>query len=107
VRALGALRREEGVPVLRDVAVGAPDTNLRQEAIEALAAIGTPGAREALATLARRHHWPWKRAERRLRQLAASALLASQTVKVPDDESRAAARSSAHLHVFPRHATRR
>jgi hypothetical protein len=80
VRALGALRREEAVTVLRDVAAGASgdaaESPVRREAIESLAAIGTSGARDALASLARRHVWPWQLAERRLRQAAATALAA-------------------------------
>ena len=79
VRALGALRRDEAVPVLRDVAAGAAgvaDVPLRREAVEALAAIGTAGSCEALAGLARRRVWPWKRTERRLREIAAAALAA-------------------------------
>ena len=79
VRALGALRRDEAVPVLRDVAAGAAgvaDVALRQEAVDALAAIGSAGSCEALASLARRHVWPWKRTERRLREIAAAALAA-------------------------------
>jgi HEAT repeat protein len=85
VRALGALRRDEAVPVLRDVATGAAgvaDVPLRQEAVEALAAIGTAGACEALERLARRRVWPWRRTERKLRDVAAAALAART-----DDES--------------------
>jgi HEAT repeat protein len=86
VRALGALRRDDAVPVLRDVAMGAAaglaDVTLRREAVEALAGIGTPGAREALTSLARRRVWPWKRTERQLRDLAVSALAADP---VPED----------------------
>ena len=51
VRALGALRRDEALPVLRDVAAGvagAADLSLREEAVEALATIGTARACEAL-----------------------------------------------------------
>jgi hypothetical protein len=80
VHALGALRREEAVAVLLDAATGATgdavDSPLRREAIAALAAIGTPGALAALASLARRRVWPWRRAERRLRQAALTALAA-------------------------------
>jgi hypothetical protein len=85
VRALGALRRDEAVPVLRDVAAGAAgaaDVPLRQEAVEALATIGTAGACEALERLARRRVWPWRRTERKLREVAAAALAART-----DDES--------------------
>jgi HEAT repeat protein len=85
IRALGALRRDEAVPVLRDVAAGASlgvaDLTLRREAVEALAAIGTPGAFEALGGLARRRVWFWNRAERQLRDSAASAL-ATRTAAV-------------------------
>ena len=85
VRALGGLRREEAVAVLLDVATGATgdavDSPVRREAIESLVAIGTSGARAALASLAQRRAWPWRRAERRLRQMAAAAL-----ATVPDGE---------------------
>ena len=89
VRALGALRRDEAVPVLRDVAAGAAgmaDVALRQEAVEALAAIGSAGSCEALASLARRHVWPWKRTERRLREIAAAALAARTDDEDAPDE---------------------
>jgi hypothetical protein len=79
IRALGALRRDEALPVLRDVAAGvagAGGLSLREEAVEALAALGTAGACEALEALARRRVWPWQRAERRLRETAAAALAA-------------------------------
>jgi HEAT repeat protein len=78
IRALGALRRDEAVPILHNVAAGASvgvaDLTLRREAVEALASIGTPGARDALAGLARRRVWFWNRTERRLRDVAATAL---------------------------------
>jgi hypothetical protein len=90
VRALGALRRDEAVPVLRDLTTGAAegivDLSLRREAVEALAAIGTPGAREALRRLARRRVWPWQRTERRLRDFAASALSARTDAEEAGDE---------------------
>jgi HEAT repeat protein len=90
VHALGALRREEAITVLRDVAAGGAgdpaDAPLRREAIEALAAIGTPAAREALASLARRRIWPWQRAERRLRQVATTALTAQSALEDSPDE---------------------
>jgi HEAT repeat protein len=85
VRALGALRRDEAVQVLWEVAAGAAgaaDVPLRQEAVEALATIGTAGACEALERLVRRRVWPWKRTERKLREVAAAALAART-----DDES--------------------
>jgi HEAT repeat protein len=88
VRALGALRRDEALPVLRDVAAGvAPaDLSLREEAIEALATLGTAGACEALEVLARRRVWPWQRAERRLQETAAAALAARTEDEDPSDE---------------------
>lgn len=90
VRALGALRRDETVPTLRDLAAGAAeggtDFSLRREAVEALAAIGTPDAREALLSLARRRVWPWQRTERRLRDFAASALSVRTDTEEGDDE---------------------
>jgi HEAT repeat protein len=61
IRALGALRRDEALPVLHEIAAGAGDATdlvLREEAVEALAALGTAGACEALAALARRRVWP-------------------------------------------------
>jgi HEAT repeat protein len=87
VRVLGALRRDEAVPVLHDVARGAgvPDLALRQGAIEALAAVGSARARDALEGLARRRVWPWKRTERRLRELAASALDRADIAEASDE----------------------
>jgi hypothetical protein len=88
IRALGALRRDEALPVLHEIAAGAGDATdlvLREEAVEALAALGTAGACEALAALARRRVWPWQRAERRIRETAAAAL-AARTDEAPDDE---------------------
>jgi HEAT repeat protein len=90
VRALGALRRDEAVPVLRDVAAGASpgvaDLTLRREAVEALAGVGTPAAREALESLARRRVWLWKRAERRLRDAAVTALAARSDAEEAGDD---------------------
>jgi HEAT repeats len=89
VRALGVLRRDEALPVLRDVAAGVAgpaDLFLREEAVEALATIGTAGACEALEALARRRVWPWQRAERRLRETAAAALAARTEDEDPSDE---------------------
>jgi HEAT repeat protein len=89
VRALGALRRDETVPVLRDLAVGAAEGitefSLRRESVEALAAIGTPSAREVLEGLAHRRVWPWQRAERRLRDVAVSALSAPMDAEEAGD----------------------
>jgi hypothetical protein len=89
IRALGALRQDEAVPVLREVAAGASshasDLALRREAIEALSAIVTPGAREALMGLARRR-WLWKRAERELRAAAAHALATRPDAEETGDE---------------------
>jgi HEAT repeats len=89
VRTLGALRRDEGVPALRDLAARASrvgDLPLRQEAVEALAAIGTADAVEALAGLARRRVWPWQRAERQIREVAAAALAARTDDEDAGDE---------------------
>jgi HEAT repeat protein len=90
IRALGALRRDAAVPVLRDLATGTTggvaDPGLRREAVEALAAIGTSDAREALSNLARRRVWPWQRAERRIRALAASAVSARRDTEEASDE---------------------
>jgi HEAT repeats len=89
VRTLGALRRDEGVPALRDLAARASrvaDLPLRQEAVEALSAIGTADAVEALAGLARRRVWPWQRAERQIREVAAAALAARTDDEDAGDE---------------------
>jgi hypothetical protein len=90
IRALGALRRDEAVAVLRGVASGAPrgtaDLAVRREAVEALAAIPTPGARQALAELARRRVWFWDRTERRLREMAVAVLAAEPDAEEPGDE---------------------
>ena len=90
IRALGALRSDEAIPVLRDVATGASspvaDLALRRGAIEALAGIVTPSAREALTGLARRRAWPWQRAERQLRAVAVSALATRPDSEEAEDE---------------------
>ena len=67
-------------------APGVADVTLRREAIQALAGIGTPAAREALTTLARRRVWPWQRAERRLRAVAAGALASWSDTEEAGDE---------------------
>jgi HEAT repeat protein len=90
IRALGALGRDEAVPILRDVAggasVGVADLTLRREAVEALANIGTPGAREALSGLAHRRVWFWNRTERRLRDVAVTALAARPEIEDLGDD---------------------
>jgi HEAT repeat protein len=90
IRALGALRRDEAVPALRGLVASAPrdiaGLSLRREAVEALAAIGTPGARETLQSLARRRVWPWQRTESRLRDFAVSALSARADAEEGGDE---------------------
>ena len=90
IRALGALRRDEAVPALRGLVASAPKDiaglSLRREAVEALAAIGTPGARETLQSLARRRVWPWQRTESRLRDFAVSALSARADAEEGGDE---------------------
>ena len=52
----------------------------------ALAAIGSAGSCEALASLARRRVWLWKRTERRLREIAATALAARTDDEEAPDE---------------------
>jgi HEAT repeat protein len=78
VKALGSLRSDEGVPVLRDLltrpVTADDDLDVRQEAVTALAAIGTPVARGVLDDLAGRRVWFWQRAEKRIRAMAADAL---------------------------------
>jgi HEAT repeat protein len=90
IRALGALRRDEAVPILRDVAAGASvgvaDLTLRREAVDALASIGTAGARDALTSLAHRRVWFWNRTERRLRDIAVTALATRPEAEEPVDE---------------------
>jgi len=90
IRALGALRRDEAVPILRDVAtassVAVADLTLRREAVDALGSIGTPGAREALTHLAHRRVWFWNRTERRLRDVAATALATRPETEDPGDD---------------------
>lgn len=82
IRVLGGLRDDEAVSALHGLVTGpglkAPDDlAIKHEAINALAAIGTPGARNALAELAGRRAWFWNRVERRIRDMAAEALRAS------------------------------
>jgi len=78
VKALGSLRSDEAVPVLRDLltrpVMGEDDLEVRQEAVTALAAVGTPVARGVLDDLAGRRVWFWRRAEKRIRAMAAEAL---------------------------------
>ncbi|HSE94623.1 MAG TPA: HEAT repeat domain-containing protein, partial [Methylomirabilota bacterium] len=78
VKAVGSLRSDEGVPVLRDLLtrpVTADDhLEIQQEAVTALATIGTPVARGVLDDLASRRLWFWQRAEKRIRAMAADAL---------------------------------
>jgi hypothetical protein len=59
---------------------------LRREAVEALANIGTPGAREALSGLAHRRVWFWNRTERRLRDVAVTALAARPEIEDLGDD---------------------
>jgi hypothetical protein len=90
VRALGALRSDDAVPVLQDLATGVSsrvsDLPLRRGAIEALAGIVTPRAREALTGLARRRVWFWQRTEHQLRAMAAGALAARPDSEEAEDE---------------------
>lgn len=78
VKALGELRSDDAVPALRDLVTAraeAPDDwVVKQDAVSALAAVGTPFARAALTRLAGRRAWFWQRTERRIRGMAAVAL---------------------------------
>lgn len=78
VKSLGGLRNDDAVPTLRDLVTGpgsaGEDPEIRQEAINALATIGSPAARAALVKLANRRVWFWKRTERRIRTIAVEAL---------------------------------
>jgi HEAT repeat protein len=90
IRALGAIGQDEAVPILRDVAAGTSvriaDPTVRREAVEALASLRTAEARDALAGLAHRRVWFWNRTERRLRDVAATALAARpETEDLGDD----------------------
>jgi hypothetical protein len=88
VRALAGLGRDEAVGALRELALGrdGADVALRREAVDALAAIGSPAARDALSAIARRRLWPWDRIERRVRRRARRALAALTRAAEPDDD---------------------
>lgn len=77
-KVLGSLRDDAAVPALRERLTRPVETpedwTLKREAIEALAAIGTWLSHRVLGELASRRVWPWQRAKRRLRDLAAAAL---------------------------------
>lgn len=82
VKALGSVRNDDAVPTLRDL-VASPtrtpeDLEIKQHAIDALATIGSPSARAALARLASRRVWFWERTERRVRGMAVEALSAKR-----------------------------
>lgn len=78
VKSLGSLRNDDAVPALRDLVTSpvraSEDLEIKQEAINALATIGSPLAQGALVALASRHVWFWERRERRLRAIAAEAV---------------------------------
>jgi HEAT repeat protein len=79
VKVLGSLQDDDAVPPLHEVITReGKDTPeelaFKQEAINALVATGTPGARQVLTELASRRLWFWKRAERRVRAMATAAL---------------------------------
>lgn len=87
IRALGGLRDDEAVSALYGLVaqpgLKAPDDlAIKHEAINALAAIGTPRARDALVELAGRRVWFWNRVERRIRDMAADVLRASSLAAV-------------------------
>lgn len=82
LKTLGSLRQDEAVPTLRDLA-GAPvrspvELEIRQEAINALVALGSPLALAALVKLSGRRPWFWQRKEKRIRAMAMTALSASR-----------------------------
>lgn len=88
VKVLGSLQDDEAVPVLRELAVRprpltAAELALKQEALQALATMGTAAARHAVTELAHRRLWPWQRRERRIRGLAAAALRAAPAPAAP------------------------
>jgi hypothetical protein len=80
IAALSAPGNDDAVPPLRDVlrapAKGADDVEVKLEAIRALAAIGTPLARETLAAIASQSVRFWQRADHQVREAAAAALAA-------------------------------
>lgn len=83
IKALGGLQDDEAVPVLHGLVtrpgVKAPDDlAVRQEAITALATIGTGPARKVLGELASRRVWFWNRVEKHIRDIAAEALRAAR-----------------------------
>jgi hypothetical protein len=79
IAAVAVPGNEDAVAELRKIVSRAgarteDDVELHVEAIRALAAIGTASARGALQAIARRRTWFWRRAERRVRDVAAQTL---------------------------------
>lgn len=79
VKVLGSLQDDDAVPALCEIVnrkgKETPDQlAFKGEAIAALVATGTQVARQALTEMASRRLWFWKRAERRVRSMAAAAL---------------------------------
>jgi HEAT repeats len=81
VKLLGGLRTDEAVPALRELIGRRPasatwpdEGEVKREAVGALATIGSPFARAALAKVAERRVWFWQRRERQLRAWVVAAL---------------------------------
>jgi hypothetical protein len=82
VKVLGSLQDDDAVPALCQIVnrkgKDTPDElTFKREAIAALVATGTELARRALTEMANRRLWFWRRAERRIRAMAATALAAA------------------------------
>jgi hypothetical protein len=79
ISAVGTPGNDAAVPELRKVLLGSgarseDDAEIPLETIRALAAIGTAAALDVLEATVSRRTWFWKRAERRIRDLAAQTL---------------------------------
>ncbi len=79
VKVLGSIQDDDAVAALRGLVdrkerPTALELAFKQEAINALVATGTHLARQTLVEIASRRLWIWKRAERRVRAMAAAAL---------------------------------
>ena len=90
VKLLGGLRNDEAVPALRELIARPPasaeDTEIREEAVGALATIGSLFARAALAKVAARRVWFWQRREKRLQALAVKALATGRAMGADEDD---------------------
>ena len=79
ISAVGVPGNDTAVPELRKVLLGSgarseDDAEVQLETIRALASIGTSAALEVLEATVSRRTWFWKRADRRVRDLAAETL---------------------------------